>query len=81
MIVDKLETAGRLEMPFAEKVEDSLFAIRVISAGNIRVFYTYGEGDRIYGIRAYVKKTKSIPQKELDQARKILKLMRKEGMI
>ncbi|MEI6422189.1 MAG: type II toxin-antitoxin system RelE/ParE family toxin [Lentisphaerota bacterium] len=81
LIVDKLEIEGRLEMPFAEKVEDSLFAIRIISAGNIRIFYTYGEDDRIYGIRAYVKKTRNIPAREMEQARKVLKIMRRENML
>jgi phage-related protein len=81
LIIGKLEAEGRLEAPFAEKVEDSLFAIRVISAGNVRAFYTYGREDRIYGMRAYVKKTRSIPINELKQARKILKLMRKENML
>jgi phage-related protein len=81
LIVDKLEIEGRLEMPFAEKVEDSLFAIRIISTGNIRIFYTYGEDDRIYGIRAYVKKTRNIPAKEMEQARKVLKIMRRENML
>lgn len=81
LILDKLEMEGRIEMPFAEKVEDSLFAIRIISAGNVRIFYTYGKEDRIYGIRAYVKKTRDIPVNEMAQARKILKLMRRESMI
>ena len=81
LIVDRLELEGRLKMPFAEKVEDSLFAIRIISAGNVRIFYTYGKNDQIYGVRAYVKKTRTIPANELEQARKILKLMRREDMI
>ena len=75
LIVNKLQENGRLVMPFGEKVENKLFAIRVVRAGNIRVFYVYGLDDKIYGIYGYVKKTRSIPQKELKQARKILKLL------
>ena len=75
LIVNRLQEAGRLSMPFGEKVENKLFAIRVIRAGNIRVFYAYGKEDRIYGLYGYVKKTKTIPQRELKQARKILKIL------
>jgi hypothetical protein len=81
LIVEELETSGRLEMPFGEKVSGPLFAIRVIQAGNIRVFYVYGIADEIYGIYGYVKKTQAIPKKEINHADKIIKLLRKEGLI
>jgi phage-related protein len=80
-IVRRLENDGRLSMPFGEKVKKELFAIRVINAGNIRVFYVYGYRDKAYGIHGYVKKTRQIPQKELKQAEKIIKLLRQEGLI
>jgi phage-related protein len=80
-IVEELEISGRLEMPFGEKVSGALFAIRVIQAGNIRVFYVYGIADEIYGIYGYVKTTRAIPQKEMNHADKIIKLLRKEGLI
>ena len=36
-LVLKLETEGRLSMPFGEKLKgEDLFAIRVINAGNVR---------------------------------------------
>jgi len=51
-----LEQEGRLSAPLGEKVNKTLFAIRIITAGNIRIFYVYGEENKIYGIHGYVKK-------------------------
>ncbi len=81
-IVGKLEAAGMLEMPFAEKIQGkNLFAMRVIHAGNVRIFYVYGTGDSVFGIHAYEKKTRSIPEHEMKRAVKILKAMRQEGLV
>lgn len=81
-IIEKLEKNGRLQMPFAEKIaKTDLFAIRVINAGNIRVFYVYGLNDRVYGLHGYVKKTRKIPDKEMNKAVKILKLMKNKGYV
>ena len=42
-IIWKLEVEGTLSSPYGEKMgDDGLFVIRVIQAGNIRVFYAYG---------------------------------------
>ena len=81
-LIWKLEEDGYLTMPHAEKIEgENMFAIRVIQTGNIRIFYVYGSYDIIYGIHGYVKKTEQIPEKELNQARKILKLLIQGGNI
>ena len=81
-IVNKLETEGRLSMPFGEKLSgEKLFAIRVIHAGNVRVFYVYGKGNNIFGLSAYEKKTMDIPQHELVLARKIVKYLKQRGYI
>lgn len=81
-IVKKLKQDGRLNMPFGEKITGkNLFAIRVIQAGNIRVFYVYGINERIFGIHGYVKKTQQIPQHEMKKALKISKLLKERGMI
>ena len=67
----KLEHYGYLNYPYGEKVEgEDLFAIRVVQAGNVRVFYVYGLNDYVYGIHGYVKKTDKIPEKELKEARR-----------
>lgn len=80
-IVRSLELHGYLSMPTGEKVDSRLFAIRIIQAGNIRVFYVYGRGNTIYGIHGYVKKTQQIPTKEKMIAEKIVKILRKEALI
>ena len=81
-IVLKHESDGRLSMPFGEKEKgEDFFAIRVIYAGNVRVFYVYGKADTIYGIHGYIKKTQTIPQKELKQARRIVKALKQVGLI
>ena len=79
-IIAKLEHEGRLVAPFGEKVEPGLFAIRVIRAGNVRIFYAYGRGDAIYGLHAYVKKTQKIPMKELEQARRVARSLERQGL-
>jgi phage-related protein len=79
-IVEQLETNGKLQMPFAEKIaKTDLFVIRVINAGNIRVFYIYGLSDKVYGLHGYVKKTRKIPKKEMDKAVRIMKLLKQKG--
>jgi phage-related protein len=80
-IVEELEIKGRLEAPLGEKVEKDLFAIRVINAGNIRVFYVYVKKDFVYGIRGYEKKSQKIPQKELKEARKTVRGLKYRGDI
>ena len=81
-IIWRLETDGMLEMPYGEKIAgDNLFAIRVIQAGNIRVFYVYGTGNLIYGIHAFEKKTSQIPKSEFKQADRIIKLLKLSGKL
>ena len=75
-IINVLEEMGFLVFPYAEKVEKELFAIRLTGLKNIRVFYMYFKDNHIYGIHAYEKKTRKIPDGELKKARKILKLLR-----
>lgn len=82
VIVQKLEQAGYLSMPHGEKIcGDNLFAIRIINAGNVRVFYVYGRGNTIYGLRGYVKTPQKIPTHELRQARKLAKELKQAGLI
>ncbi|MCP4102964.1 MAG: hypothetical protein GY750_16330 [Lentisphaerae bacterium] len=81
LTVEKLEAHGRLTRPFGEKVDGTLFAIRIIQTANIRVFYVYGYSDNIYGIHAYHKKSQKIPLKEKKQAEKKIKLLKQQGMI
>jgi len=81
-IIWKLEAEGALTMPYAEKLEgENLFAIRIIQAGNVRIFYVYGVADNVFGIHGYVKKTQSIPEKEMRYARKILNQLIQRGFV
>lgn len=81
-IIWRLEMEGSLEMPYGEKITgENLFAIRVIQAGNIRVFYVYGLNDLVFGIHAYEKKSEQIPIAERKQADRMIKLLKKEGRI
>ena len=82
LIVAELERTGMLSMPKAEKIAgENLFALRVIHAGNVRIFYVYGFGQYVYGISGYVKKTRQIPTAEIDQARKIVKMLKLEKLV
>lgn len=81
-IIWKLEMDGSLTMPYGEKISgENLFAIRIMQAGNIRVFYVYGINDIIYGIHAYTKKTQTIPQEDKEQALKVVKMLTAGGFI
>lgn len=81
-IIWRLEMNGSLEMPYGEKITgENLFAIRVIQTGNIRVFYVYGVADYVFGIHAYTKKTQTIPEKELNYARKVARDLKLKGVI
>ena len=81
-IIWKLETEGALSMPYAEKLDgENLFAIRVIQAANIRVFYVYGVKDLVFGIHGYTKKTEQIPDCERRKAERMVKLLRQRGAI
>jgi phage-related protein len=75
-LIDILEEKGYLAQPYAEKVDKDLFAIRITKPKNVRIFYIYMKGDEIYGIHAYEKKSRKIPNRELNKARKILSHMR-----
>lgn len=81
-LIWKLEMKGILSMPYAEKISgENLFAIRVIQAANVRIFYVYGINDIIFGIHGYVKKTEKIPDCERRKADKMITLLRKRGAI
>lgn len=81
-IIWKLEAEGALTMPYGEKLEgENLFAIRIMQAGNVRIFYVYGIADVVFGIHGYVKKTQHIPEREMRYARKILNQLIQKGLV
>lgn len=75
-LAGKLEELGFLAYPQAEKVDPGLFAIRIRKCGNVRVFYVYDDGVRVYGIHAYEKKAQAIPEFEIQQARRVARKLR-----
>ena len=81
VIVNILEQEGKLNDPIGEKVNKTLFAIRIITAGNVRIFYVYGKENKIYGIHGYVKKTREIPKNELATSNKVCKELKKLNLI
>ena len=82
-IIYRLETTGMLTMPYGEKIkgDEQLFAIRIMQAANIRIFYVYGIRNYVFGLHGYVKKTQDIPEKEMKQARKMLLELIQGGMV
>ena len=75
MILLKLETDGRLERPFGEKVDgrDNLFEIRIRKGGNARCFYCYDDGECVWLLNGFEKKTQKTPPQEIKKAIKIMK--------
>lgn len=74
-----LQEFGRLEYPYGEKVggDENMFAMRIRKGGNFREFYAYDDGECIWLLNGYEKKSEKIPAKELKQAKK---LKRKYGL-
>ena len=71
-IVDRLELDGFLVGPYGEKVEPGLFEMRIRAGRQVRVFYFYYEGDVVFGVHGFVKKTRQTPVRELRQARRVI---------
>lgn len=67
----ELRETGRLAWPDAEKVEAGLFALRVHVGGNARFFYCYDDGEAVWVLNGYEKRTARIPLRELRLARQI----------
>ena len=75
VLVERLEADGRLVEPFAKKLDDSIFEIRLRRGRQVRVFNFYDSGDLIVAVHAFVKKIQKTPLKELKHARTIMKRM------
>lgn len=69
----ELEASGRLEYPFAEKVDKNLFEIRIRKGGNGREFYCYDDGEYVWLLNGFEKKTQKTPTREIKLAHKIMK--------
>jgi len=70
-----LESCGRLEAPYGEKVEGqkNLFEVRIRKGGNAREFYCYDDGECVWLLNGFEKKTQKTPVTEIKKALKIKK--------
>jgi len=67
---DLLEEHGsQLGMPHAKAMGGGLIELRIRGKQEVRIFYAFAVGKRIYLLHAFVKKTKTTPNKELAIAR------------
>lgn len=67
--LELLEEFGpKLAMPHAKPIGDGLFELRVRGKQEVRVIYAYVQNSTIYLLHAFLKKTRAIPQKELNTA-------------
>ncbi len=68
--LDLLEEHGnQLGMPHAKAMGGGLIELRVRGRQEVRIFYAFALGKRIYLLHAFVKKTKTTPNRELVIAR------------
>ncbi|PIY79954.1 MAG: type II toxin-antitoxin system RelE/ParE family toxin [Candidatus Pacebacteria bacterium CG_4_10_14_0_8_um_filter_42_14] len=68
-----LGSEGRLRMPFAKKIGDNLFEIRIKDGGQWRATYAYILKNQIVILSAFRKKTQKTPKNELVRALKRLR--------
>ncbi len=68
-----LERDGKLEEPFAKKIDKEIFEIRVKSQGQWRALYAYILESMVIVLSAFQKKTQKTPIDELEKARRRLK--------
>jgi len=75
MILLELEVNGRLKAPYGEKVagQENLFEIRIRKGGNAREFYCYDDGEYVWLLNGFEKKTRKTPPSEIKKALKIKK--------
>ena len=64
-LLEKFE--HKLGMPHSKKVKDGLFELRVRGRQEVRIFYCFSKG-MIYLLSGFIKKSQSIPTKELLKA-------------
>ena len=71
--LDLLELKGSdLGMPHSKAIDDGLVELRVRSGrgtNEVRVFYIFAKGNRIYLLHGFIKKTQATPAKEIKIAR------------
>lgn len=67
-IVRLLHTYGYdLGMPYCKMIRRNLYELRIQSAEDVRLFFTYSNQDAVI-LHGYIKQTRRIPRRELDTA-------------
>ncbi len=70
--IDLLERFGRqLGMPHCKRVNRDLYELRIRGQQEVRIFYAL-RGERAHLLHGFIKKSQRIPQREIDQAARIL---------
>ncbi len=63
---------GFLKEPFAKRLDDKLFEVRVKHEGQWRAVYAYVDKNKVIILSAFHKKTQKAPKQELKKAEKRL---------
>ncbi|MBP2168738.1 phage-related protein [Erwinia toletana] len=71
-LIERLETEGQLKMPYSRVIGAGLFELRVGGADIARTLYCYAQGQHVYLLHAFVKKTQTTPAKAIRLARQRL---------
>lgn len=76
VVVEALGIYGNnMKMPFSKSLGKGLFELRVTGADNVRLLYVFYKGSAVI-VHIFLKKTDKIPKKELEYARKQIKLLK-----
>jgi len=66
--------AYKLSMPYSKPISRNLFELRIRGKQEIRILYCFFD-DKIYLLNAFIKKTKTTPNREIDVALKRITLL------
>ena len=73
--IDFLEKYGHLlSIPLSKSIGKGLFELRILGSIQIRFFYCFRK-DIIYILHAIIKKQQAIPKKDIEFARKTMKVV------
>lgn len=67
-LTNLLEEFGNLlSMPYSKKISRNLFELRIRGKQEVRIFYTFQNGNAVL-LHGFVKKTQKTPRKEIEIA-------------
>lgn len=68
------QTTDRIPWHYVKYVDDGIFEFRVsVSGKEARMFFVYDEGNTIVFLNCFIKKSKTLPHKEITMAKKLKK--------